>query len=279
MTELVYMLIDNPEFTEKNRILWLMESFKFALKTEKMEIAVNLWETYKETFDRNSSDLINAILACLGKSSAHFELKYYILSNFLANFEYKQIDRLISTIEYFLMTIEPIESYLATNLNPIKTSVLLMDLVLKIYESYAITEFRVNSIKDFLMKSLRYILINLYYPIEIKMQVRQKDIFETDAMSYMERMDAYTLMDTKIMDRIMKELWNSDIDVSGTILEQSTCNKILKDADDEMSQRFYSKRSLEKTRPHILTMRVWMESIKFRYWIEIIFFLSIAVAF
>jgi len=279
MTELVYMLIDNPEFTEKNRILWLMESFKFALKTEKMEIAVNLWETYKETFDRNSSDLINAILACLGKSSAHFELKYYILSNFLANFEYKQIDRLISTIEYFLMTIEPIESYLATNLNPIKTSVLLMDLVLKIYESYAITEFRVNSIKDFLMKSLRYILINLYYPIEIKMQVRQKDIFETDAMSYMERMDAYTLMDTKIMDRIMKDLWNSDIDVSGTILEQSTCNKILKDADDEMSQRFYSKRSLEKTRPHILTMRVWMESIKFRYWIEIIFFLSIAVAF
>jgi len=91
----------------------------------------------------------------------------------------------------------------------------------------------------------------------------------------MERMDAYTLMDTKIMDRIMKELWNSDIDVSGTILEQSTCNKILKDADDEMSQRFYSKRSLEKTRPHILTMRVWMESIKFRYWIQIIFFLSI----
>jgi hypothetical protein len=38
-------------------------------------------------------------------------------------------------------------------------------------------------------------------------------------MSYMERMDAYTLMDTKIMDRIMKELWNSDIDVSGTVME------------------------------------------------------------
>lgn len=49
--------------------------------------------------------------------------------------------------------------------------------------------------------------------------MRQKDIFETDAMSYMERMDAYTLMDTKIMDRIMKELWNSDIDVSGTVME------------------------------------------------------------
>jgi len=46
MTELVYMLIDTPEFTETNRINWLMESFKFSLKTERMEVAVNLWETY-----------------------------------------------------------------------------------------------------------------------------------------------------------------------------------------------------------------------------------------
>ena len=94
-----------------------------------------------------------------------------------------------------------------------------MDLVDKLYEQYTITEFRVNSIRDFTMKNLRSILINLYYPIEIKKQVQEKDIFETDAMSYMEKMDAYTLMDTKIMDRIMKELWNSDIDVSGKFLD------------------------------------------------------------
>lgn len=33
-----------------------------------------------------------------------------------------------------------------------------------------------------------------------------KDIFKTSSMSYMETMDAYTLM---------KELWNSDFDMSG----------------------------------------------------------------
>lgn len=69
------------------------------------------------------------------------------------------------------------------------------------------------------MKSLRSILKNLYFPTEIKAQVRSKDIFETDAMSYMERQDAYELMDTKIMDRIMKELWFSDIDISGHFLD------------------------------------------------------------
>jgi hypothetical protein len=78
---------------------------------------------------------------------------------------------------------------------------------------------RVKHITDFLRKSLKSILKNLYYPTEIKAQVLQKDIFETNAMSYMEKQDAYELMDTKIMDRIMKELWNSDIDISGHFLD------------------------------------------------------------
>jgi hypothetical protein len=85
----------------------------------------------------------------------------------------------------------------------------------RIFKNYAITEFRVQSIKEYVIASLKAILVNLYNPKEIKTQVKQKDIFGINAMTYMERMDAYTLMDTKIMDRIMKELWTGDIDVSG----------------------------------------------------------------
>jgi hypothetical protein len=47
-------------------------------------------------------------------------------------------------------------------------------------------------------------------------------------MSYMEKMDSYSLMDTKIMDRIMKELWNSDIDISGSFWDESNIIKIWK---------------------------------------------------
>jgi hypothetical protein len=63
----------------------------------------------------------------------------------------------------------------------------------------------VDDIKD----HLKAILVNIYNPVEIKMQITEKDIFKIDGLSYMETMDAYTLMDTKIMDRIMKELWHS----------------------------------------------------------------------
>lgn len=90
--EIIWMIIDSHEFSEENRINWLIATFKFALRIEKMEVAVNLWETYSETFDTESHDLINAILRCFDTSSFHFELKYYILNNFLENFEYKQVD-------------------------------------------------------------------------------------------------------------------------------------------------------------------------------------------
>lgn len=99
-------------------------------------------------------------------------------------------------------------------------------------------------------------MINLYFPTEIKEEVKQKDIFGVDALSYMERMDAYTLMDTKIMDRIMKEYWNSDIDVSGKFINNSTCYNILTQysldfaEDYEKDHRFYSKREMNKTKTH-----------------------------
>ena len=38
----------------------------------------------------------------------------------------------------------------------------------------------------------------------------------------MELMDAFQLMDTKVMDRIMKEFWISDIDTSGRFFHAST---------------------------------------------------------
>ena len=52
-------------------------------------------------------------------------------------------------------------------------------------------------------------------------------------------MDAYSLMDTKIMDRIMKELWNSDIDVSGRFWDLSTLFTIWNKPEDENYYRFY----------------------------------------
>jgi len=93
----------------------------------------------------------------------------------------------------------------------------------------------------------------------------------------MERQDAYELMDTKIMDRIMKELWNSDIDISGHFLDQSTAYRILKNPGGESDLRFYSKRQFVKSRPHARTIRIWIDSIATRVMHEL--YIQIVIAF
>ena len=83
----------------------------------------------------------------------------------------------------------------------------------------------------------------------------------------MEKMDSYSLMDTKIMDRIMKELWNSDIDINGSFLDQATCYKLYENPKLELMTRFYRNETPNK-KLHGLILRRWAESLGFRYDVE-----------
>ena len=93
----------------------------------------------------------------------------------------------------------------------------------------------------------------------------------------MEKMDAYSLMDTKIMDRIMKELWNSDIDVSGRFWDLSTLFTIWSKPEDENYYRFYRTLQPTKFKTHSYIIRVWAENIGYRYNIEMFVYIVISI--
>ena len=70
-------------------------------------------------------------------------------------------------------------------------------------------------------------------------------------------------------------------------MDNSSCWTILRfgdlsyDEDFEFRYRFYVDRTSTTStiRPHILTFRVWCESIKLRYFIEMIVYLGILIGF
>ena len=130
------------------------------------------------------------------------------------------------------------------------------------------------------------ILVNLYLPNELKISVRRKNLSNHNSLYYMELMDAFKLMDTKVMDRIMKEYWNSDIDTSGSIFQASTAYQLLfpnssvsEYQDNELSHRFYQRRDISKFRSHFLMMQVYLKSMQTRYIIELMLFVVLAIFF
>ena len=104
-------------------------------------------------------------------------------------------------------------------------------------------------------------------------------------MYYMEIFNCYTLLETKMMDRIMKDYWGSNIDTSGDFMSNSTCYQILTVSnighieDFETVNRFYSERHYKKIRPHGFMYKVYIQSMQQRYFIEVLVFLTLAVVF
>ena len=88
----------------------------------------------------------------------------------------------------------------------------------------------------------------------MKFQLRQIDLMNRDSLYYWERLDAFEIMETHIMDRVMQEYWQSNLDAGGSFLAASTSYGILtrsgdsfssnQDYDFELENRFYKKRSL-----------------------------------
>ena len=91
-------------------------------------------------------------------------------------------------------------------------AVQLLNFLEEFKESYNMFEFRCEELADVLREQTRHILVNLYTPKEIRASVKQKDLFNHNALYYMEKLDAFLLLDTKVMDRIMKDYWNSNVD-------------------------------------------------------------------
>jgi len=73
----------------------------------------------------------------------------------------------------------------------------------------------------------------------------QTDIFGNTALTYFEEFDAYKILETSVIDSIMIDLWNSKLDTSGSLFEDSTGWNIIKRAsltqlvDFERSNRIY----------------------------------------
>jgi len=82
----------------------------------------------------------------------------------------------------------------------------------------------------------------------------------------MEKLDSFRLLDTKVMDRIMKDYWNSNVDSSGYFMSCSTCfnilrtNKLSHIDDYESNHRFYELRDISEVRPHEYIYKVFVLS-------------------
>ena len=56
-----------------------------------------------------------------------------------------------------------------------------------------------------------------------------------DSLYYLERLDAFAIMETHILDRVMQEYWQGNLDAGGYFMGASTAFGILKRSDSHFA--------------------------------------------
>ena len=147
------------------------------------------------------------------------------------------------------------------------------------------TEERANSLTDKINSQGVSVLTKLFFPRQMKYQIRQIDLMNRDSLYYLERLDAFDIMQTHIMDRIMQEYWQSNLDANGNFMGASTAFRILTHYEDryrfdyEFQNRFYKKQKTKLIQPHRMTFMVVRRSMQVRYFLEMLFFFTLACTF
>ena len=101
----------------------------------------------------------------------------------------------------------------------------------------------------------------------------------------MAKYDCFELLQTKVMDRLIKQIWETNIDHNGSVLSTSTCWNILKklssrfEKDYERNHRLSKKRDLDKIEMHSLNFMVYIKSMHLRYHIELMLFVVLMILF
>ena len=106
-----------------------------------------------------------------------------------------------------------------------------------------------------------------------------------NSLYYLEHLDAFEIMESHIMDRVVQEYWIGSLDATGEFLEASSCYGILKNVkssnkvDHEEKTRFYKPRSITSIRPHRFSFAIIRKSMSTRFFFEMFSYLGLACAF
>lgn len=62
-----------------------------------------------------------------------------------------------------------------------------------------------------------------------------------NALYYLEYLDAFPIMETHIIDRVMQESWQSKLDANGKLMGASSPYRILTESDDGFDVEYWTR--------------------------------------
>lgn len=167
-----------------------------------LDSAVLILSTYQSRLFEQSDTCIRAILKSFWHSNRFMEQKLYLMQKFHPFFFYRHADEFLRVWEAKWQE-EPKESFATFNINPVKVCVLVIDVVIKTQLAFKIADMRCKKIREEMETISENIIKSFQSSDELKLVLKQADLHGKDPLWYIAEHNIYSILGSKLMDRIM----------------------------------------------------------------------------
>ena len=284
---------DDPEnkkpkeiFSRQNRINLLVAIFNQSIIKKMFDIP------YEVTM-RFMSDLLKAkylpvfdgLFTQFKEDTSRYEAKLALINNCIPLMNKSIAAKFMKVIESVLQ--EPAaNSFLKNNTNPLRCGLMLHRVLVEISEEHGYSEHSTNIMKHTLDEQMVKMLEMYTDPDEMMILVEQTDYFGHDCLWYLDEYDMYSILDCRIMDRVIQKKWSGKYDVNASILDYSTCSQLISDKHGlfatnrvfaELNHEMLNLDKRDKT--HRYKFHCWKYSMQLRFQIEGLFVAALTFSF
>jgi len=126
--------------------------------------------------------------------------------------------------------------------------------------------------QDMVSEKLRQTLEMYNDPDDLMDMVEQTDYEGNDCFWYLDEYDMYSILDCRIMDRVIQKKWNGKFDINSNMMDYSTSYTLLLDkyglfaTDRVFSEIKHEMMTLDLSeRTHSYKFHVWLHSMSLRF--------------
>lgn len=236
-----------------------------CLENDAHDIAVLLYQNFEEYFFEEGvlENIVPHLLNSFSKGTNLIEAKCFLIKKYLNYFTVDHCRRLLDIYEYKLLTNSRSHA-LVNNVNPVKTSCLLIEIVDLI--DYYNLKLQKREIKKKLLTNLMLVVNEIDSIAEMRHLFMDQDLEQRDSLTFIWDNKMEELLKNPIICMIVAELWDSHYNVDGFIWNASSAHQMLFNFDH--CKYDYTPAPIKKIHAHCFNFEVWKNSGRSRYYVE-----------
>jgi len=238
--------------------------------------------------DYISSRKFPKLIEALVNSSSSFEdieLKLFLIKTCIRYFKQDHSRTLLKNFEYAIVgKLKERPNIFDYTYNPIKLSVLIIELVVSLGKKYRVMQVYSKKIKDELMEYASSVNSALTNEESLRLLYLEEDFEGREVLFTIQKLKLYTMMEDNRIKVLVKTLWDSNYSLSGGFMSTSYLYRLLIEWPinsklDVESEMRWKRRDVNKIPNNSLNFNAWKKGIGWRHMTQISLYFALAIFF